>query len=359
MRRAWGLAGLACALVFLVSCGGGESAQLPTSEVVAAPLRAAPRSPLAAARAIDNTAVFTWAQWHYPQFFSGGYDTGVWQGYTYRHYPSTGHYLGIANGEIFVRGPVTYNQILSVGSMASYECQVLPANCPVATPASPAVALSGFYFDPLAYGLMVIAADGTFVGYNPRADGTRSDVFLGTVVAQPGSWSATNATFGSLTPGATGAARGTANITATFSAGSSLTATFSVTGVTPVTTRLVMDYYTQSSSAASLWTVGGGYTTPSGGQSLTVDSSTGAMSGTLFTGCTFNGSISVPHPDRNIYKVLGTLTGTSCPSQGEAQYLAQYYDNGVENQALLLYGATTGADLNFVYLTFYRNGDGL
>ncbi|MES3003766.1 MAG: hypothetical protein V4787_23950 [Pseudomonadota bacterium] len=326
---------------------------------MAAPLRAPAKSPLAAARALDNTAVFTYAQWHYPQLFSGGYATGVWQGYSYRYYPSTGHYLGIANGQIALMGPGTNNAVVPVGAMASFECQVLPANCPVATPADPAVALSGFYFDPLAYGVMMIAADGTFVGYNPKVDGTRSDVFRGTAQAQPGSWTASNVTFGSITPGATGAARGTANITATFSAGTSLTATFNVTGVTPVATRLAMDFYPQSSSAASLQTVSGGYATPSGGQTLTIDPASGAMSGSLFTGCTFSGSISVPHPDRNVYKVQGTLTGSACPSQGPADYLAQYYDNGVENQALLLYGTTTGADLNFVYLTFFRNGDGV
>src|SRR5689334_18419605 len=102
MRRVWAWAIAACASVFLVSCGGGsDSSTVTSASVVPAPLRAQARSPLAAL-AIDNTAVFTYAQWHYPQLFAGGWDSGVIEGYSYRHYPVTGNYLGIKDGEIYV-----------------------------------------------------------------------------------------------------------------------------------------------------------------------------------------------------------------------------------------------------------------
>jgi hypothetical protein len=367
------MAGAASLAFLLASCGGGSTpaaaifGNSTASADSGAAMRAAQQplraGKLAAATPIDNASLFTWAQWHYPQYFPAtqGFQTGTYQIYSYRYYPSTGHYLATGtDGHAYVMGPATGYAILDVGAVSSFQCQVLPAGCPVtATPTSPTAALSGFYYDTL--GLLLIAADGTFVGFNPNVQQTRSDLYTGTATVQGTSWSATGATYGSYTPGGQGAARGSADITGTFSTNTALTATFAVTGtnVTPVSSRVVMDYHPQSTNAASLFMAGGQYLTPSQGQNILIDAGTGAVSGNLYTGCAVAGTLGVPDGNRNIYKAALTLTGANCPIQGAANFLAMYYDNGVQDQELLLYGTSTGSVLDFVYLTFYRNGDGV
>ncbi len=362
MRRSWGWVFLAFALLFLVSCGGGADNTAQRSSANRLTVAKAPAQSPLAANVVDATAIFTWAQWHYSQLFAGGYESGNYtepgsgRQFNYRYYPVTQHYLGVANGNVYVLGPQTSQNIYFAGSLASFECQVFPANCPVTGPASSnGVALAGLYYDE--FGLMLIDPDGSFVGYNPV--GARADLYAGTAVVLADTWSATNATFGTYIAGNTSANRGATSITATYSAASAQTVNFTVTGVTPIKTSLALSYHSQSKSAASLATVGGLYSTPSAGQSIMIDPSSGAISGTFATNCAIAGTASVSSASRNIYKIQATLTGSNCPVTSPVSYLAMYDDLGIADQALHVYGTTTGSELNFVWLNFLRSGDGI
>lgn len=360
MRRVGGLAGLACALLLLVSCGGGEPAEQAAlaQPAARAPARAA-QAPLAA-HVLDATALFTWAQAHYSQYFAGGYRPGTQDGYQYRHYPLTSTYLGVKDGHVYVLGPVSGGQIMTVGSLASFECQVFPSNCPVTTPpASDAVALSGLYLGTFGgtsqNAVLLVAADGSFVGTNENDARTRTDIFTGTASAQPGAWSASDARYGVYTSNATYATLGSANLTGTFTTAANASASVAANGVTPVSTQLALTYdATVSKTPASLWTAGGLYNTPILGQSVSIDPSSGALSGTLGTGCSASGTVSVPDATRNIYKAQLTLTGGSCAVEGVVELLGYYYTAFNGEQALVWVGSTPGAQLASIAVTLYR-----
>jgi hypothetical protein len=365
--------GLACwaILLLLASCGGGESpavdASAPAAVVTGSPLRVAARqsaaqAPSVAAKVLDNNALFQWAQWHYSQYFAGGYETGTYQGFQYRYYPQTKNYLAVNSGWVYVLGPslTPGGTPLSVGSLPSFECLVYPSNCPVtATPASNGIAFSGIYSgdingaSPDAY--MLVAADGSFVGYNVNSLGTQTDLFTGTAVAQASSWSATNASFVKITSTAT--APGTVNITGSYSVATSATATLAVTGTTASGSHLAWTYDSQSRNPSSLAIAGGLYVTPSLGQSVMINEATGAVSGNFGTGCTISGTLSAPEPARNIYKMQATLTGSTCPYQGTAQFLA-VYDSLYSPQTLAFYGTPTSGTQTLVWMYFLRDGDG-
>ena len=360
MRRSWGWAGLASALFFLVSCGGGAdtTVQQASAQRLAKPAAmSAAKTPLAG-NVVDNTAIFTWAQWHYSQLFTGGYQSGNYQDgsglvFNYRYYPTTQNYLGIASGNVYVLGPATGGNIFLAGSLESFTCQVFPANCPNnAPPGSDGVSVAGLYYNE--FGLMLMDPDGSFVGWNPNSLGTRADVFTGTASVAASSWSATNATFGTYLPGNSSATRASANITSTYVPADSMTVTFAVTGATPVSTRMTLLYHPQSRSSASLAMVGGLYSTPEASQSVFIDPNTGAMSGTIWADCAISGTVSVSNSARNIYKIQATFSGSACPASAPVQFLAMYDDVGIQEQALRLYGTTTSGDLQFVFVNIYR-----
>src|SRR2546421_215900 len=113
---AW-LGVLACAAL-LISCGGGSEPVAP----IAAAQQTVQAS--AAAAALTADALFDWAPTAYPQFFRGSYSAGTapYQGrtYQYRYYPLTNTYLAVADGGIYVLGPWTGSQLLSVGPLQSF-----------------------------------------------------------------------------------------------------------------------------------------------------------------------------------------------------------------------------------------------
>jgi len=354
MRRVGGLAGLACALLLLVSCGGGE----PNGQAASPQSAARAQSPLAA-NVLDATTLFTWAQAHYSQYFPGGYRPGTLDGYQYRHYPLTNTYLGVKDSQVYVMGPVSGGQILSVGSLASFECQVFPGNCPVTSPpASDAIALSGLYTGTLSgvspTALLLVAADGSFVGTNYNGAGSRADVFAGTASAQAGTWSAAGARYGVYTSNTTYTTLGSVDLTGNFTNAATASASLSVSGVTPVSTQLALTYSTVSNTPASVWTAGGLYNTPILGQSISIDASSGAVSGTLKTGCAVTGTLSVPEATRNVYKAQLTLSGSSCPVNATVDMLGYYSTATNGQQALVLMGTTPGTQMAYVSATLYR-----
>lgn len=97
----------------------------------------------ASAHATDNpadiTALFDWAQKNYSNYFPGTYSAGNYQGYTYRYYPTTGNYMAVSNGGVYVMGAdLTDGEILFINSLAAMLCSVYAPNCtaPTAPPST-------------------------------------------------------------------------------------------------------------------------------------------------------------------------------------------------------------------------------
>jgi hypothetical protein len=134
---AW-LTALACAAL-LTSCGGGGPD--PVAAMAPAP-QAAQAS--AAAATLTADAMFDWAPTAYPQYFRGSYSAGTapYQGrtYQYRYYALTSTYLAVSDGGIYVLGPWTGSQLLSVGALQSFACTVDPVSCGGSAPSALALA---------------------------------------------------------------------------------------------------------------------------------------------------------------------------------------------------------------------------
>lgn len=98
--------------------------------VVSAPAAAYPSEPTA-------DQLMDWAESAYPQFFPGHQTTLTAKPYQYRYYPASRNYLGVSfapgSSGVKVLGPISQDQILHVGTLYSFACQVFPAQC--ATPA--------------------------------------------------------------------------------------------------------------------------------------------------------------------------------------------------------------------------------
>lgn len=138
---------LASALVLvwiLSACGGGHSSQDnpwiasgPAKEAAAAeaPMRAAPRMAILQMRAAvprrlpTATEFFDWAERTYPHYFPSHRTNEVLSPYIYRYYPETRNYLGLDGETIAVLGPISGGQVLIVGRLPDFACQVLPAEC--------------------------------------------------------------------------------------------------------------------------------------------------------------------------------------------------------------------------------------
>ena len=100
--------------------------------------------PLASADAanvtpIDTSQFFNWAQSTYPTLFpSGAVSQTIGTpaaSYTVRHYPSTGIYLGVGDqdGVVYAAGAFSGNQVIALGKMADYTCDVT-GNCVLMAP---------------------------------------------------------------------------------------------------------------------------------------------------------------------------------------------------------------------------------
>lgn len=114
----------------------------PKSSALAAPKDAqAQASP-------SVSAFFDWAGPAFPLFFGYSYSQGdIYVGgygtFTYRYYYGTGNYLGVLNGYVYVYGPVTYYQMLTVGPLSDYYCSVY--NCYARTFISWAGSVNGVF----------------------------------------------------------------------------------------------------------------------------------------------------------------------------------------------------------------------
>ena len=58
-----------------------------------------------------------WAELAYGNYFPTHEADRIEGPYAYRHYPSTSNYLGVADAQVYVLGPVSGGQLLNVGAL--------------------------------------------------------------------------------------------------------------------------------------------------------------------------------------------------------------------------------------------------
>lgn len=136
------LAALA-AFVLLASCGGGsrpspQAAALQTAIQKAAERRqalavnaAAPTPETAGVDPIDAAnQLMDFAESVYPQHFPGHPPTGTYEGYFYRFYPTTGIYLGVRDGNVYLLGGPFGNEVRLVGALTQFISPTVPKRDP-------------------------------------------------------------------------------------------------------------------------------------------------------------------------------------------------------------------------------------
>jgi hypothetical protein len=159
------------------SCGGGGGsagadpatpaiADTSIPIVAAGPDASVAPSQMAAARIFraaappDTSQLFDWAEVHFPTLFPGHQANQTFATYVYRFYPETGNYVGV-DGGVFARvlGPSFGPDIVTVGVVSDFTCDVTPQAC---APAGPA---------PIASAPATVAVD---VGTVAALDGSTS-----------------------------------------------------------------------------------------------------------------------------------------------------------------------------------------
>lgn len=123
-----GPATMALALL-LPGCGGGGSDEIaPVSQALVVPVRQAMHAP---PQVPDANALMDWAESRFASFFPGHQTTRTLDIYIYRFYPETGIYLVVGGQDVYVLP--TGGQVLRVGVLADFACQVYPASCVTAS----------------------------------------------------------------------------------------------------------------------------------------------------------------------------------------------------------------------------------
>ena len=127
-------------------------------------------------RTVDGPSILAWAEAQYPQYFHGTIEDGTYDAYTYRHYRSTGNYIGIANGSVYLVGTLTNGEVLFVGTLASFICQVYP-NCGVITTVPVGRYATQGPMHELVKTMGYTGGRGTVMLYTHNADGTTGGLF--------------------------------------------------------------------------------------------------------------------------------------------------------------------------------------
>lgn len=126
----------------LVGCGGaGDMANSPpgvdgfsrpATTASGLPLGLVAPTPLglaiSTAPTVDRATLMAWAEANYVDYFRGTPTDGTYGPYDYRYYPATGNYIGLDVDKVYVLGPITDNELMFVGTLASFACQIYP-NC--------------------------------------------------------------------------------------------------------------------------------------------------------------------------------------------------------------------------------------
>lgn len=138
------LARLTALTLTLVGCGGGEPAANEAPAVTAQSARSTQNKSAQASQAaqaataaprplLDVDLLLNWAERAYPQFFPSHESNQESSPYTYRYYPATGNYVGVAGPDVYILGPFSGDVIQRVGSREDFRCSVTPSDCPAPT----------------------------------------------------------------------------------------------------------------------------------------------------------------------------------------------------------------------------------
>ena len=128
-----------CALALIASCGGGGDAAMgdgggstASAAPQPAPILLAAEQPQRSVQPLTTaTTLFEWAQQNFPQFFAGTGTDGVAGPFSYRFYAQTSTYLALsADGGVYVKGPVSGDQIVFIAPLTLLRCFVSPSVCP-------------------------------------------------------------------------------------------------------------------------------------------------------------------------------------------------------------------------------------
>jgi alpha-tubulin suppressor-like RCC1 family protein len=110
---------------------------------------------------LEADAVMDWAEQAFPAFFPSAQPSQTLAPYRFRFYPETATYLGIAGPDIFVLGPAFGPDVLAVGPMEAFRCEVVPEQCGLGSRVGVAVADR--------HGL-ALRADGTVLAWGEPGD---------------------------------------------------------------------------------------------------------------------------------------------------------------------------------------------
>lgn len=136
LRSRWSASSTIAAVavaVGLASCGGGDSAETSAMRADASAAVMPAREQPLVLRLPDASELFDWAERAYAQYFPSHQANGFFAPYTYRYYPETGNYVGLAGDTVAVLGPLSGGEVLVVGKLGEFTCQVLPAECAAPT----------------------------------------------------------------------------------------------------------------------------------------------------------------------------------------------------------------------------------
>ncbi|WP_284615270.1 hypothetical protein [Aquabacterium humicola] len=117
---------------------------------------------------LTATELFDWAEQNYAHFFPGHESNRTLVPYVYRYYPTTQNHVAVANGLVYVQGPLSGGTLLFIDELVDFTCTVFPDRC-----------------EPAPTGKPCTAPNSWLVGFNvctPNADQTGS-VPSGTTVA--------------------------------------------------------------------------------------------------------------------------------------------------------------------------------
>lgn len=127
-----------CVLIFAVtvaSCGGGSVVGLPltarppvvtTQSAIteSLPLAHQMASPLMRAPLLSPDALFDWAEKKYPQYFTGAGQAGLAAPFQFRYYAVSKTYLAVADGGVYLLGPVSGGIVQRVADLVDFTCVV-------------------------------------------------------------------------------------------------------------------------------------------------------------------------------------------------------------------------------------------
>lgn len=77
----------------------------------------------------EETTFFSWAERAYASYFPGASVSGTAGIFSYRFYPSSGNYLAVASGGVYVLGPISAGAIQYVGPLSTFSCLISPTTC--------------------------------------------------------------------------------------------------------------------------------------------------------------------------------------------------------------------------------------